>query len=511
MAALLFGWPAFSLVFERSDDIDEPIEVLTYGDNADFKAAFRTGALIYESESIETKGGIDPDDTSPTDTIGDAGFTSKDTADANHTAAGRTDIALDGDPNSPGGASGKVTDDTAGRQLPPDSIPRPSEPPSPAMAMRAIVINVQVARLADLRAPQSEQRAEMATLAVLPMQAVPPRDAPPLSDLPVAPAPVTEASMQRPAPVTPQSAAAVATAGATTVTAEQTDAAPSMPRLQVEAPVAAQAAAPVTPRSDLQRGTTGGEAKTGLSPPPEAAPSPAPAVSEPVEPVATGDRAAVPQSPQVVARPARPRAQATEAVLGADELRATAPPQPAAATGTPEPEDSPPAAASTPASAAEPARPASQGQPQASPRRAAAEIAAASAPRAAPPTVVKVDAPRTRLDPPASGRRPATAPSETQAAVTQTVKTDPSQPEPEAAAEPVRTPEAARDSRTQAVPPGQREEPAQTPTLTTPADPLSRLAALATGDDEVLRRLLQQEAHQPRGSAVDGVEVARAG
>jgi len=522
MAALLFGWPAFSLIFERTDDIDEPIDVLVYGKNEEFKAAFRTGTLVEkrdeDAESLETKGGIDPDDISPTDTTGDAGFTSQGTTDTNRTAAGRTDIARTGTPDSPERTRSRLPDDLAGVRIPStndDDIPRPAEQPLPDGAMREIVINVQVARLTDLSAPQSEQRALTATLAAVPVQAIPPPREVATRDMPSASRSDTVAAEQ-PSPPAPPPTPAAATAA--TASDGRAATSPSVPRLQIDAPVATQATGPVAVPPGIQPGTDGDEATADQRPVGSAAaqaPAAARTLPAAAAAVAAGEPGATSPAPRTTTAQLTSPAQAaeTEARTGGDVPRPVSHPS-AAAAGVPTPEaaTSAVAAADTEQSAggagpAEPSPASSQSQPQASPRQALAE-AAASKLRDAPPTIVKVDAPRTPLDPAAPDRPAVVAVAEERPAALPAVVT---QPVPEAVTAPLRTAEVAREERAQAAPPAQRAAPPRSPPATTPTDPLSRLATLAAGDDEVLRRLLQQESRPLTGPTPDGNAPPRTG
>jgi len=524
MAALLFGWPAFTLIFERTDDIDEPIDVLVYGKNEEFNAAFRTGNLVEkkaeDTESLETKGGIDPDDISPTDTTGDAGFTSQGNTDTNRTAVGRTDIARIGAPDSPERVRSRMPDDPAGVRTPStneDDIPRPADQPSPDRAMREIVINVQVARLADLSAPQSEQRAMTATLAAVPVQAVPPPREVAGRDMPPASRSDTVAAEQ-PSPPAPPPTPAAATAATTSDDRAATPS--SVPRLQIDAPVATQATGPVAVLSGIQPGTAGEEAAADRQAVASAATqapaaTPARAIPAAAATVAAGEPGATPPAPRTTTAPPKSLAQVaeTEARTGGDVPRPASRSDvadagvPTPAAGTPAVAAAESAQAAGGAGPAAPSLASSQGQPQASPRQALAE-AAASKLRDAPPTIVKVDAPRTPLDPASPDRPAAAAVAEERPVASPAVLT---QPAPEAVTAPPRAAEVARDERAQAVPPAQRAETPPSPPATTPTDPLSRLAALAAGDDEVLRRLLQPELRPLPGPAPDGREARSTG
>lgn len=494
MAALLFGWPAFTLMFERTDDIDEPIDVLVYGKNAEFNAAFRTGTLVEKrdenAESLETKGGIDPDDISPTDTTGAAGFTSQGNTDTNRTAAGRADIARAGDPNSP---RSKIPDDPASVQTAStddDGNARPVDRPSPDRTMREIVINVQFARLEDMSARQSEQRAMTATLGAMPLQAVPPpRELPPASKSDAV------AGVQPPAAVPPKTPMTIAADIASTAT-------PSVPRLQIDALATTRTVAPDGAQSDFQPATAGDNAAADRQ---DAA---SPATQVPAAPRSSHVPTPLPPS----------LAQAAESAARTAEAARPAPRTAAAAASVPTPQAGvPTAAAAAPAQAAaeaeteirraEPSPASPQDQPQASSRQALAE-AAASKFRDAPPTIVKVDAPRTPLDPASPDRQAVAAVVEERPVVSPAVITHPAS---EAVTAPPRAAEVARDERAQAVPPAQRAETPRSPPVTTPADPLSRLAALAAGEDEVLRRLLQPEIRPRPGPTPDVRETPGTG
>ncbi|MBM3559357.1 MAG: hypothetical protein FJX53_05665, partial [Alphaproteobacteria bacterium] len=273
MAALLFGWPAFGLVFEHPDDIDEPIDVLAYGKGEDFKAAFRTGKLVErlseDSESKVTTGGIDPDDSSPTDSTGDAGFTSKGTAGEDRSAAGRPDVTREGDANSAGLAPrGEAPDETARpRTARIDVELNQVDQTSVRPGMREIVVNVELARPSDLRDREpdrkpSQQQTEQAA-------------ASPSTARTGAQAASATTEQQEAAATPPPAIRAEATTATTTpsgTAASRQDPATTAPRRQADAGAAEPVPAQASPRTDAAAGTPGRETAVAVT---EQTPSPA--------------------------------------------------------------------------------------------------------------------------------------------------------------------------------------------------------------------------------------------
>ncbi|MGE0253035.1 MAG: ankyrin repeat domain-containing protein [Alphaproteobacteria bacterium] len=519
MTALLFGWPAFSLVFERPDDIDEPIDVLAYGESADFKAAFKVGALVLKKDdtgdSERTTGGIDPDNDSPTESTGDAGFSSTGDSTRTQSAAGRPDAVRPGRPNAPGRTQGDVQDDKADdRTRRGVDTPVPPKPRQSPPGTREIVVEVQLSRLADLRAPVPPRGAQTPTLAALAVQAssATAETPPPSPVQPPAPVRGSDATAQQATPAPATAAALTVTAAPATAaapTADRTAPALAEPRLQVDAPAADRAAAAERtaeqPPTPVPAGTAAGEAAgeqvphattaTTTESPSDAAPAAvAQARVAPVAVVAAGD-------PTASAAEARSPATTQASPRGAPTPRTTAPD---ATTSSAEArlESVAPPAQPQPV-APPPEQPAQVQTPVQAQQSTPAESVPASERRDAPKTSVRIDAPRADIERPLPERPRAPAAADVTVALADPVTPRQAPPPP-----PTDRPRAATVvDRPQTAQATERTETTQPP----PSDPLSRLARVAAGEDEAIERLLVDSARGAPGTTPNAIPSPRSG